>query len=216
MSNTKKQTVSFNYEAHYHTMGELNQNTRQIWFLCHGYGQLSKYFIQKFKVLNNGHNYLIAPGGLNNFYKEGFSGRVVATWMTKEERETDIKNYIKYLNSVYLKELQGLPLKNVKINILGFSQGVATVSRWVTQGDFHFDQLLLWAWVLPPDLDLVLSKNRLMGKNTYLIYGKNDPLIKEEDLITQNQLIEKLGIKSQSITFEGGHDINREVLKGFL
>ena len=40
---------------------------------------------------------IIAPQGLHKFYLEGTSGRVGASWMTKENREDDIKNYLVYL-----------------------------------------------------------------------------------------------------------------------
>ena len=31
--------------ARYFTLGELNEHTEQIWFVCHGYGQLAEYFM---------------------------------------------------------------------------------------------------------------------------------------------------------------------------
>jgi hypothetical protein len=45
--------------ARYYTLGELNDNTKTIWFVVHGYGQLSQYFIRKFA---NGEPYAIVAG----------------------------------------------------------------------------------------------------------------------------------------------------------
>ena len=33
--------------AHYVSLGELNRGTKEIWIVCHGYGQLAKFFIRK-------------------------------------------------------------------------------------------------------------------------------------------------------------------------
>ena len=37
----------------------------------------------------------MAPEGLSRFYLEGFSGKVGATWMTREDRLNDIDNYLR-------------------------------------------------------------------------------------------------------------------------
>ena len=39
--------------ARYFTYGQLNPDTRNVWFVCHGYGQLAEYFIKKFEVLGS-------------------------------------------------------------------------------------------------------------------------------------------------------------------
>src|SRR5690554_4646496 len=133
--------LSVSKTARYYTAGTLDKKTKTIWFVCHGYGQLAKYFIQNFKVLDNGENFIVAPEALSRFYLQGFSGRVGATWMTKEDRENDIKDYNAYLSTLYKKVMKDIPLENVKINILGFSQGVSTVCRWVVSEKIKFDKL---------------------------------------------------------------------------
>ena len=54
--------------APYHTYGTLSEDTKVIIIAFHGYGQLAKYFIQKFDFLNLDNNYVIAPQGLSKFY----------------------------------------------------------------------------------------------------------------------------------------------------
>jgi predicted esterase len=206
-------SLEFTYKASYHTLGQLDKHTEQIWIVCHGYGQLSKYFIRKFGVLDNGKNYVIAPGGLHRFYQKGFAGRVGASWMTSEQREIDIENYLTYLNGIYEKELQEVDLNQVKINVLGFSQGAATVSRFIAQPHIRFHRLILWAGLFPPDLNMTLTQEQLKGKETLLVYGLQDSLIDHESLLTQKQIVDKLGIEAQTITFEGVHEVEPEVLK---
>jgi len=153
---------------------------------------------------------VIAPEGLNRFYLKGFSGRVGATWMTREGRLKDIDNYINYLNSVYLFEVPSDPA--FKINILGFSQGAATASRWVTQSTLHFDSLILWAGIFPPDMNVVISKKRLYRKNVLLVFGSNDPFVSNEKLSVQKELAAGLGLSPKIITYRGDHDIDSKVL----
>ena len=77
--------------AHYYSIGELNNNTSDIWIVCHGYGQLASFFIRKFQDLDAPNRFIIAPEGFNKFYLNGYSGRVGASWMTKENREDEIE-----------------------------------------------------------------------------------------------------------------------------
>ena len=84
------------------------------------------------------------------------NGRVVASWMTKDDRESEIEDYINYLNQVYemIKEKN----KNVKIIAFGFSQGSSTISRWISQKNYKIDceRLILWSGSFPMD---VLEEN---------------------------------------------------------
>ena len=129
--------LSFDFKARYYTLGHLGPSTKSVWFVLHGYGQLAAYFIKKFDTLKDNNIYVIAPEALSRFYVDPLqstgraSDRVGATWMTKENRLTDIENYLTYLNRLYLN--LDLP-DSVPVTILGFSQGAATVSRWITGG----------------------------------------------------------------------------------
>ena len=132
--------INFEYSARYYTLGEISENVEQLWFVCHGHGQLAQYFIRKFEVLNDGKVLIVAPEGLSRYYLEGFRGRVGATWMTKEDRLSDIENYLTYLSEVF-NFIKSQLKSNVQVNFLGFSQGAATISRFATQTDAHFDKL---------------------------------------------------------------------------
>ncbi|HXA01201.1 MAG TPA: hypothetical protein VNW99_04385 [Cytophagaceae bacterium] len=197
--------------ARYFTLG--NPGAETIWFVCHGYGQLAEYFIKNFDGLDLQKNFIVAPEALSRFYLEGFSGRVGATWMTKEERVPEINDHINYLNSLY--ELFLKKRTEVRINILGFSQGVPAVCRWVAHGKVKFDKLILWAGIFPPDLNTDFSftvENLLKDKLTYIVYGKQDQFLKEEHLSE----IEKFKLIKPDLNvliYEGKHEINKAILK---
>ncbi|MFN3405658.1 MAG: alpha/beta hydrolase [Cytophagaceae bacterium] len=205
--------VKVSKTARYCLLGHPSEKIETVWVCCHGYGQLAPYFIRKFEVLDNGKNLIVAPEALSKFYLEGFSGRVGASWMTKEERENDIADYINYLN-ILMAEIKSTIKKDVKINILGFSQGVATVCRWVTHSKIDFDKLILWAGVFPPDLnkDFAFSMEKLQNKKIYIVYGDNDPFLYDDHKKNLDQY-KKLFPEISVINFHGKHDIDEKVLK---
>ena len=122
----RKHSIKIEKTAYYYSIGELNNETNEIWIACHGYGQLAKYFITKFECLEKQNRFIIAPEGFNKFYINGYSGRVGANWMTKEQRVDEIDDYC-----LYLEQLTDLITKQAhqkcKIKIIGFSQGLSLI-----------------------------------------------------------------------------------------
>jgi predicted esterase len=215
----KENEISFPFKARYYKTGEINSSTRQVWFVLHGYGQLARYFINKFKILQLHNICVIAPEGLSHFYLEapGPSGRknnrVGATWMTKENRELDIANYIHYLDTIYSKELADTQLP---VTVLGFSQGSATASRWIMNNRIQCDRLILWAGLFPPDMDFNEGSKLLKRKKIFVVYGKNDPFINDERVAEMKSLIQKLNAEVKDISFDGEHDIDEDTLLKFV
>jgi predicted esterase len=209
--------LQFTYRARYYRSGIIGADTRQIWFVLHGYGQLAGYFIRKFSALENKGVCVIAPEGLSRFYlqdvtarRQSGNDRVGATWMTKENRQTDIDNYLEYLTKMYDQEIPRNTA--IPVTVLGFSQGAATASRWVMENRIAFDRLILWSGVFPPDLKFSADQNGLRGKETIFVYGDSDPFITAEHFTEMEALSAKLGINPARITFRGGHDIDQETL----
>lgn len=209
--------VQFQFGARYFTSGIDSSHNSQIWFVLHGYGQLAPYFLPKFeKVVQKGIG-VVAPEGLSRFYLEDVSTRsrtgnqkVGASWMTRENREMDISNYITYLNSVY-RQVVPDSYKG-SITLLGFSQGAATAARWMMDGMIRFDRLILWAGLFPPDIDFTKGQRMLAGKRIIEVMGQSDPFLTDEKRNEMRLLNEKLGIQPQVIEFNGGHELNDELL----
>ena len=72
---------------------------RKLLIALHGYGQLAQYFAKKFIDLPEDYA-LLVPEGMHRFYLEGTSGRVGASWMTKEGRELDIEDNLSNPNQL--------------------------------------------------------------------------------------------------------------------
>lgn len=194
----------------YFTQGDPSQANTLIYVL-HGYGQLAEFFIRKFQFLGE-HHFIVAPEGMHRFYLNGSSGRVGASWMTKEERETDISDNIRFLDNLHAEITANGTFD--RIMILGFSQGGATAARWHFKGKIKADHLLIWASVFPPDLLMEQEfEGRLSSKNVFFI-GEDDEYYSAEQQIEQLQFYRSKGF--ESIHYKGKHDISPEILSGYL
>ena len=202
--------------ARYAVLGELSTHTRHVWFVCHGYGQLAAPFIEYFHPLDDGYNYIVAPEALARFYTKRMEGRVGATWMTKEDRQTDITDYVRYLDQLYGEVFSRIPRSQVKVHVLGFSQGAATVSRWIAEGTVELDTWVLWGGLFPHDLNFAVNPEKLKGASTFLVYGDEDPFRDEEKLKERHQLVAEAGLHYQQVEFRGGHEIPEAALRSLI
>ena len=193
--------------ARYCTLGSFSAAARTVWFVCHGYGQLAPYFIKKFTSLANDQTLVVAPEGLSRFYLAGFGGRIGATWMTKEERLTEIGDYVYYLDALY-QHVMSQVHPEAQVRVLGFSQGVATVSRWLALGQPKaVAHLVLWAGLPPDDLEAAAVRQALQQTAVHLVYGQQDEFLEKVDFTTALQRIKEQGFDSSVTAFTGGHDI---------
>jgi predicted esterase len=197
--------------ARYYTLGMPSEYTRQLWIVCHGYGQLARYFLRHFAVLDDGATVVVAPEGLSRFYLDGFSGRVGATWMTKEDRLSEIDDQAAYLN-LLLQELLSQVPADVEVHVLGFSQGGATVCRWLSTRQVPCHRLVLWAASFPEDIDFEAGQAAFRNLPVDIVYGTQDEFISPEAIRRKQQLMTQLGITPRIHTFEGGHTIHQPLL----
>ncbi len=199
--------------ARYYTLSELNQNTKDIWIVIHGHKHLAGKFILTFEKLAESGSFLIAPEGLMRFYLKGDYGEVGASWMTKEDREADIKDYVNYLDRLFFDEIEPkAKIHSLKINTLGFSQGVATLSRWLSLGKAKVDRAVFWCGSLAHDVDF-LKAEYLKQTQIYQIFASDDSYFKERNFPKQQfEILFKAGISSKTYTFKGLHEINHKLI----
>lgn len=198
--------------ARYFVLGELSEKTEEVWIVCHGYAQLANYFIRNFEILNDGKRVIIAPEGLHRFYWQGFTGRVVASWMTREDRLEDITDYCNFLETVY-SEVVGSFERKIKVNVLGFSQGSATVLRWLSIKRPAVNNLILWGGTFPADINFEMDRSYFNSFKTYFVMGTNDEYISNAEVEEQENILTKNNIDFRSIRFEGKHEIPSVVLQ---
>ncbi len=196
----------------YFTLNALTENTDYIWMVAHGYGQLAQYFIRKFDQLDPERHFIIAPQGLSKFYLEGeLSGRVGASWMTKEDRLTEIDNQHRMIEAIWRKEVPDR--KDRKLIFFGFSQGAATIVRYLASTREVPHALVLWAGSFPHDVTADNLAHLPAEMPVKYFTGKSDPFLNEEVYARQLQLVKDvMGRKPEVVVFDGGHTVIRELL----
>lgn len=205
--------------ARYLVQGDLAARPAALWFACHGYGQLAERFLRRFAPLDDGRTVVVAPEALSRFYLEPIERglpaaerRVGATWMTREDREADIADNVRYLDLLHAHVLAPLPEPPGTVHALGFSQGAATVVRWAALGAARIDRVTLWAGTIPPELDLARARERLAGARLTLVMGTRDRFAGESELAAQEARLRAAEIPFRTVRYDGGHDIDPALL----
>jgi predicted esterase len=185
-------------------LGAPGQEIADCWIVLHGYRMLANRFLYRFREMEDEQTLIVAPEGLSRFYLRGHK-LVGASWMTKEDRLHEIEDQWRYLNLVQETLAQQLP-RTVRWHLLGFSQGLATVWRWVKNGRPRVNSLTLWTGKIPeetsPELETVLSQLPLC-----YVYGSNDEFIPEKLGLKQGRLFQTQYPHLHIERFEGPHDV---------
>lgn len=195
----------------FHTHGNLKEQ-KEIWLAFHGYGQLTEYFIKHFEVLDPDKYFVIAPEGFSKFYLKNFTGRIGASWMTKESRDYEIEDYCHFFDEI----LRHFEIdENTTINIFGFSQGVATATRWIMKGKHKIGKCVFWAGNVASEV-LEEKHHRIKGLDITTVLGNNDAILKDfnfDAAAYRDKLNKLLDTPMKSVRFEGGHEINPDTFK---
>ncbi|MDX1495049.1 MAG: hypothetical protein R3253_13355, partial [Longimicrobiales bacterium] len=100
------------------------------------------------------------------------------------------------------------------VTVLGFSQGVATASRWVVQGSVAPSRLILWGDFLPPDLEMERAAEATADVDVVLVRGDADPALSDELAEEETRRIQASGLRVRRVAYPGGHDIDPDALRG--
>ncbi len=198
--------------ARYLTNGNLEADLEQVWFLCHGYGQLATEFLDSARALESEKRLLVAPEALSRFY-DGDHKRIGASWMTREDRLAEMDDYVRYLDLVHDGIFRLVARSRVTLTVLGFSQGAATASRWAVRGKAPIDRLVLWGSPLPPDLSDETSLAPLRSLCLVLVGGSRDQFLTATEWTEQRSRLETHGVGFRELKFEGGHRLDDATLR---
>jgi predicted esterase len=206
--------------ARYAVMGSFDGPLSEVWIVCHGQGQLAARFLSRFLPLERDDRLFIAPEALSRYYltppQSGPhlpNAPVGATWMTSEDRECEIEDYVRYLDQLRDEIFSIVPRQDVKLWVFGFSQGTATVARWVARGKVDPDRVVLWAGLLPPELNAQSAAALSRRAPLSVVLGRNDEFAKPDLVAAQEARLTELRIAHETIRFDGGHEIVPDTLR---
>lgn len=199
--------------ARYLTLGDMRPGIRDVWFVCHGYGELASHVLDHAAVLEHETRLVIAPEGLSRFYTGRDPLKIGASWMTREDRLAEIEDYVGFLNLLHREILGGIERSAVQVHVLGFSQGAATAARWACHAQVAPDHLVLWGETLPPELDGEEGLAPLRSMKLSLVAGSRDAFATPERRADQRASLDSQGIDYEELSFDGGHRLDDATLR---
>ena len=142
---------------------------------------------------------LISIQGLHRFYAAG--GTVVASWMTKEDREHAIADNVAYVGKVLTMVADEFGMTRPMIYV-GFSQGVAMAFRAAALVQRPCDGVIALASDVPPDVaPLAASLPRVLYGR-----GESDELYPAVQAAKDLDTLRTAGVHVSAATFEGAHE----------
>ena len=145
---------------------------------------------------------LVSVQGLHRFYR-GRSQDVVASWMTRQDREQMIQDNIEFTSRVVE---QCVPA-DVPFFTLGFSQGVATAFRAAVRGRRRAAGVIGVGGDVPPEL---LTDPESVFPPVLLTRGATDYWYTTEKLDVDVAALRSKGVPVVSLVYAGGHEWTSE------
>ena len=169
----------------------------------HGYSEGAERMLDELRRMRGDRRWLLLSiQALNRFYSR--ASTVVASWMTREDRELAIDDNLHYVRSV-VERVQATYPAGRAIVYAGFSQGVAMAYRaaaFAADGSVPAPAgVIVLAGDIPPDVMAALPQfpPLLLG------YGTEDQFYTEAKAAIDAEAFRTAGVVPQVHVFDGGH-----------
>jgi predicted esterase len=165
----------------------------------HGYGETAEEEMARLRTIPGTDRWAIASvQGLHQFYRRR-TNEVVASWMTRQNREVSIADNIAYVSSVLGRLLEETPAVVV---LTGFSQGVSMAFRAAALRP-AVAGVIACGGDVPPEL----GANTLARIPAALIgQGARDEWYSSEKRVSDETRLLAAGVSVQSIVLDSGHE----------
>ncbi|EDP70577.1 esterase/lipase, putative [Flavobacteriales bacterium ALC-1] len=203
--NSQEKEITYHSRNSYSILNELTAQTKTVWFVCHGMGYLSRYFLKYFKDLDAKENCIIAPQAPSKYYIQP-KMHVGANWLTRDETKAGMKNILNYFDGIF--EAENIP-KDANLIILGYSQGVSVAMRYMAKRQIQCSQLVLHSGGIPKELTVTDFEYLSDDTKVKLIYGTEDQYLDEARIALESERASELfGNRVTVLPFEGTHVVN--------
>ena len=166
----------------------------------HGYGETAEDELRRLQTIPGiDHWAVVSIQGLHQFYRRS-TDEVVASWMTRQNRELAIADNIVYVQNVVNSLSQDSPSTLV---LSGFSQGVAMAFRAAAGLNQPVTAVIACGGDIPPELE----PNALASVPTVLIgRGARDDWYTSEKQAADEERLRAAGVAVQSVVVNGSHE----------
>lgn len=170
----------------------------------HGYGENAERHLEELRRLPGAsRRVLCAVQALHPFYNR--TGEVIASWMTRLQRERAIQDNLRYVASVVAEVKRELPVSE-RLVYLGFSQGAAMAYRAAAGSGHACHGVVVLGGDVPPELenDLGHFPPVLLGR------GASEEWYDAAKMEHDVGLLRGKGVDVRPFVFEGGHEWTNE------
>lgn len=169
---------------------------------CHGYGENARSHLAELRSIPGAGDWLCcAVQALHPFYDRR-RNEVVASWMTRLDREQAIEDNRGYVAAV-LDELETNFGRRGPLVLAGFSQGTSMAYRAAAATSRDVSGLLILAGDLPPEL----TPEEIRRFGPVLIgRGLTDAWYDEARMELDVERLQAAGVAVSTLPFEGGHE----------
>ncbi|WP_179345183.1 alpha/beta hydrolase [Winogradskyella ursingii] len=211
--NSQEKEISYKTTTTYSTLNNLSSKTKNVWFVCHGMGYLSRYFLKYFKSLNVEENYIIAPQAPSKYYIQP-KMHVGANWLTRDNTMADTENIMNYFDAIL--EAEKIP-GDINFIVLGYSQGVSVAMRYLAKRQLSCEQLVLHSGGIPKELMSEDFKYLPHSTQVKLIYGTEDEYLDKHRIEAETKRAKELfGDRAKIIAFDGKHVVNVDLINDLV
>lgn len=192
-------TRTISTETHGRYLVEIPGSSRGTLVGFHGYQENASITFDVLRQIAAGRSIgVVSIQGLHRFYTR--ANDVVASWMTKEDRELAIADNVAYVANVLAAVADEYGVTRPLI-YAGFSQGVAMAYRAAVFGQRHCDGVIALAGDVPPDVAPLASSlpKVLLG------HGKEDKWYTEQLAAKDRAVLQSAGVTVIEQVFDGGH-----------
>jgi predicted esterase len=188
--------------------------------VCHGYGQPAVDFIREFETIASPTRVIVAPEALSRYYiptEPGYhstESKVGASWMTSEDRQTEISDYVAYLDALYDEITSRVNRQAISVTCARFFTGWRDREQVGHARSLTHPQTRPMGFVSSrATVDLDQAPKFFSDANLTIVYGTKDKYVGEKMIRDYQTLLKEKTIPYELITFEGGHRMDRSTLK---
>lgn len=180
----------------------------------HGYGEGAEAQMERLRAIPSAGDWLmVSVQGLHRFYQRR-TNDVIASWMTKQDRELAIADNLAYVAAVVEKLGREWPFPHIVF--AGFSQGVAMAFRAAAASSRRVAGVIAAGGDVPPEIDA--SGLATVG-SALLCRGVRDEWYTATKFAENQRRLREANVPVQPLEFDGGHEWTAEVISaadGFL
>lgn len=167
----------------------------------HGYGENADRHLEHLRAIPGADSWLlVAVQGLHRFYASR-TEEVVASWMTRQDREEAIADNVDYVNGV-LGAIAATHATRALV-FAGFSQGVAMAYRAAAFGARPSSGVIALGGDIPPD---VRDRPGRALPPVLVGRGERDGYYTADKLAADVAHLQSAGVAAQVAVYEGGHE----------